>query len=128
MSLIVVHLRWDDVSPGQYEHLCRVLPERPPEPAGCLHLPRHRQGSAVLSTEVSIDEPQTSAFLSTLPELLGSAGLRDPQCAVLAAPHSFAVGYGVVPGRAHTSTPAEPALPTPRVPAEAPPTTASASL
>ena len=126
MSLIVVHLRWDDVDAGQYEELCRVLPEGPQLPAGCLQGRHQRHGSAVSATEVWIDEQRAGAFLSTLPELSRRAGLRDPQRAAFAVPDFFAVGYGVVPARARTSTAPEPVLPTPRVPDEAPLPSASA--
>ena len=126
MSLIVVHLRWDDVDAGQYEQLCRILSEGPQQPAGRLHGRHQRHGSAVSATEVWIDEQRAGAFLSTLHEILGRAGLRDPQRAVFAVPDFFAVGYGVVPARARTSTAPEPVLPTPRVPDEAPLPTASA--
>lgn len=115
MSLIVVHLRWDDVEPEQYEHLCRALPDGEQRPAGCLLRRRQRQGSAVLATEVWIDEPQASAFLASLPGLLGPAGLRDPMHAVFAVPDCFAAGYGVFPARMRTATAAGAVVPTPRV-------------
>ncbi len=119
MSLIVVHLRWDDVDPGQYEHLCRTLPDGEQRPAGCLLRRRQRQGSAVLATEVWIDEPQASAFLAALPELLGPAGLREPMRAVFAVPDAFAAGYGVFPARMRTAPAAAAVVPTPRVSEEA---------
>ena len=120
MSLIVVHLRWDDVDPAQFQHLCRILPDGPQRQAGCLHRRRQRHGDAVLSTEVWIDEQHAHAFLSALPELLRPAGLRDPQRAVFAVPDCFAAGYGVVPARTRTATAAGHVVPTPRVPDEAP--------
>jgi hypothetical protein len=113
MALNVVHLRWNDVDPEQYEELCRALPDGAQRPDGCLSRQRRRQGTAVLATEVWIDEQQASAFLTALPELLGPAGLGDPQRAVFAVADCFAAGYGVYPARTRTATTA-PVLPTPR--------------
>lgn len=115
MSLIVVHLRWDEVGPEQYAQLCRALPDGPQRPAGCLHRRRRRQGRAVLATEVWIDEQQAGDLLASLPELLGPAGLGEPQHVAFAVPDCFAAGYGVFPARGRPGTTAGPVVPTPRV-------------
>ena len=119
MSLIVVHLRWDDVDPGQYEHLCRTVLDGPDRPAGRLHRRHERHGGVVLATEVWIDEERAGAHLAGLPELLGAAGLGEPQSAAFALPDCFAAGYGVFPARMRTATAAEPLVPAPRVSDEA---------
>lgn len=125
MSIIVVHLRWNDVDTEQYEQLCRALPDGAQRPEGCLLRQRRRQGTAVLATEVWIDEQHARAFMTELPELLGPAGLGDAQRAVFAVPSCFAAGYGVHPARTRRAT-ATPVVPTPRVSEGAPLPSASA--
>ena len=130
MSLIVVHLRWDHVGPGQYEQLCRALPDGVGRPAGCLHRRRQRQGDAVLATEVWADAQQAGVFLTALPNMLRSTGLGEPQRVAFAVPDGYAAGYGVHPARKGTAVAAGPVIPTPRVaeerslsPAPVPPAT-----
>jgi hypothetical protein len=121
LSFFVVHLRWDDVGPEQYEELCRALPDGAQRPAGCLLRQRRRQGRAVLGTEVWIDGSQADRFLTGLPDLLGHAGMGQPQSASFAIPACFAVGYGVSPAQIRESAvAAAPVLPTPRAPQEMP--------
>lgn len=120
MSLIIVHLRWDDVGPERYARLVRDLPDGDQRPDGCL-LRRHRlQGRAVLATEVWIDEQHAGAFLDGLPELLGASGMGEPQRVVFAVPDCFAAGYGVYPARARRTTTAAPVIPAARTSEEPP--------
>jgi hypothetical protein len=118
LSLIVVHLRWDDVGPEQYEELCRALPDGARRPAGCLARHRRREGRAVLATDVWSDGGSADRFLTGLPGLLGPAGMGEPQSVCFAVPAVFAVGYGVSPAQLRAA--AAPAVPTPRMPEEAP--------
>jgi hypothetical protein len=120
LSFFVVHLRWDDVGAEQYEELCRALPDGAERPAGCLLRQRRRQGRAVLGTEVWIDGPSADRFLTGLPDLLGAAGMGQPQAVSFAVPACFAVGYGVSPAQIRESAAAAPVIPTPRTPQETP--------
>jgi hypothetical protein len=120
MSLIVVHLRWDDVDPQQYGQLCRDLPDGPQRPAGCLFRQRRRQGRAVLETDVWADDLQAELFLAGLPDLLAPAGLEEPQRALFAVPAMFAAGYRVPPARVSPQPAGAPEVPSPRRPEEAP--------
>jgi hypothetical protein len=115
-----VHLRWNDVGPEQYEELCRALPDGAQRPAGCLLRQRRWQGRAVLATEVWIDERHADRFLTGLPDLLGPAGMGQPQSAIFAVPACFAVGYGVSPAQMRESAAEALVVPTPRTPQEAP--------
>lgn len=119
MSLIVLHLRWDDVPPERYDALCRALPEGTQRADGCLLRRRRRQGRAVLGTEVWVDDGSAGQFLARLPDLLGPVALGEPQCVVFALPDCFAAGYGVSPSRAHRSTAGTATIPAPRVADEA---------
>ena len=119
MSLTVVHLRWDDVGPEQYDELCRALPDGARRPVDCLLRQRRRQGRAVLGTEVWADGRSAEEFLTGLPDLLGPAGLPEPHRAVFAVPAFFAVGYGVPLSTTSTSRAAALPIPAPRVSPEA---------
>ena len=119
LSLIVVHLRWNDVGPEQYEELCRALPDGARRPAGCLARQRRREGRAVLATEVWSDGGSADRFLTGLADLLGPAGMGEPQTACFAVPAVFAVGYGVSPAQLRAAA-AAPAIPTPRTPEDVP--------
>ena len=119
MSLIVMHLRWDDVDAEQDEHLRRVLPEGAQSGDGCLLRQRRRQGRAVLGTEVWIDHRAADRFLTGLPDLLGPAALPVPRCVAFAVPDCFAAGYGIYPGRAPRPTAGAGTVPAPRAADEA---------
>jgi hypothetical protein len=56
MSLVVVHLRWNDVDPEQYDELVLTVPGDGGLPAGCLSRQLRREANAVLATEVWDDE------------------------------------------------------------------------
>jgi len=120
MSLIVLHLRWDDVDPEQFEEFCRAVPDGVHRPVGCLSRFRRRQGRAVLATDVWIDGQHADAFLSSLTDVLGSAAMGQPQTAAFSVPAVFAVGYGAQPAAAPTTTADVSAVPAPRQPADSP--------
>ena len=127
MSLVAVHLRWNDVRAEQYEHICRALPDGGALPAGCLSRRRRREGRAVLATEVWCSEQEAGRFLAGLPDALGPAGLGEPQLAVFAVPDVIAPGYG--PSSVRTAAPVRgpAAVPGSRRPASAPLSSAAGS-
>lgn len=93
MSLITVHLRWNDVGPEQYEQIRRAAPERGQLPPGCLSRQVRRQGCAVLATEVW-DSTEAVTGMDHLTEAVRDAGVEEPpQTAMFAVPGIFAAGY-----------------------------------
>ncbi len=125
MSLVVMHLRWNDVGPEQYEQNCRALPDGGARPAGCLSRRRGRHGSAVLATDVWRGEQEANSFLARLAAELPPAAVGEPQMAIFTIPEIFATGYG--PSSVRTSSPVREAaaapgtavVPDPRRPAVA---------
>lgn len=118
MSLVVVHLRWDDVDTEQHDGLCRLFPDGAGRSPDCLSRQRRRQGRAVLGTEVWADELSADLFLAGLADLLAPIGLGQPQVVAFAIPDCFAVGYGVPLGRTDQETATPPVIPRPRPPAD----------
>lgn len=129
MSLVIVHLRWNDVGPEQYEQICRALPDGAARPAGCLSCQRRREGHAVLATAVWRNAQEADRFLAGLSDALAPAAVGKPQMAVFAVPDAFAAGYGPSSVRTPVGRPAHRAaeLPVPREPATAPLSPAAAS-
>ncbi len=131
VSLIVMHLRRNDVDPEQYEQICRALPDGEARPAGCLSRRRRRQGHAVVATEVWRNGKEADRFLAGLSDALGPAAVGKPQLAFFAVPDAFAAGYG--PSSVRTSSPVSrpahgsPELPVPREPVTAPSSQGAAS-
>src|SRR4051794_8015094 len=52
MSLVTVHLRWNDIGPEQYDRVVRAVSEAGRPPAGCLSTQLRRTGTALMATEV----------------------------------------------------------------------------
>jgi len=74
----------------------------------------------VLATEVWSDGGSADRFLTGLADLLGPAGMGEPQTACFAVPAVFAVGYGVSPAQLRAAAAAAPGIPTPRAPEDVP--------
>ena len=93
MSLVVVHLRWNDVDPEKYEELVLTVPGDGGLPTGCLSRRLRREGNAVLATEVWDDEV-TGGRMDDLVTAVRAVGVRQPpQLAMLTVPAGYAVAY-----------------------------------
>jgi hypothetical protein len=104
MSLVVVHLRWDDVGPDQYEQVRMALPDdRLPE--GCFTRELRLQGRVLHGTEVWAGEEAAGRHLRELPDLVSAARVGAPMTAAFAVPDAFAAPYRR-PMAGATATPA----------------------
>ena len=93
MSLVVVHLRWNDVDPEKYEELLLTVPGDGGLPTGCLSRRLRREGNAVLATEVWDDEV-AGGRMDDLVTAVRAVGVRQPpQLAMLTVPAGYAVAY-----------------------------------
>ncbi|WP_167762307.1 hypothetical protein [Blastococcus sp. CT_GayMR20] len=123
MSLITLHLRWDDVSPQQYEQIRPALSTDGGLPADCCSRTARLQGRVLLTTEVWANEPAVNRHLAELSALVGPAGLGEPVMAMFAVPDMYASAFRQ---SAHRSRSTEPAaarsrpVPAPRSPEPAP--------
>jgi hypothetical protein len=121
MSLVVMHLRWDDVDPDQYAQVCQALPDGDRLPAGCLSRKLRLQGRVLHGTEVwAAFEPAQQA-LRELPDIVSAARLAAPMSAAFALPDAFAAPYRRAmarpPAAGTAPDPGRPdAVPGPRVP------------
>ena len=93
MSLVVVHLRWDDVSLDQYERLCRMLPSGEGLPDDCFSRTLRHQGRVLHGTEVWAGEEAAGRSLAGLPETSASFGLGAPMTVVFSLPDLYAGPY-----------------------------------
>jgi hypothetical protein len=93
MSLITLHLRWDDVSPGQYEQVRPALSTDGALPADCYSRTARLQGRALRATEVWANEQAVDRHLAELSALVGPAGLGEPIMAMFAVPDMYATAF-----------------------------------
>jgi hypothetical protein len=93
MSVVVVHLRWDDVAADQYEELCRALPDGDRLPADCLSRDLRLQGRVVRGTEVWAGSAAAERALLDLPGTVSAARLGAPVVAAFALPDAYAAPY-----------------------------------
>jgi hypothetical protein len=111
MSLIIIHLRWNNVSSEEYEQVCWALPGGDVLPAGCLSRQLRRVGHALLGTEVWRGGDAAGSVRAQLPAIVQAVGLDEPQTVIFSVPKMFAVAYqrsaddGVV---AHAGQPVNP--------------------
>ncbi|MGY1731121.1 hypothetical protein ACI798_06320 [Geodermatophilus sp. SYSU D01045] len=98
MSLLVLHLRWNDVDPEQYEVLRRALPEDADRPPRCLSRRHVRQPRSVMVYEVWDDARAAEDELGRIRALL-DAGPEQPQRVVFVLPDVFAPGFARRPAR-----------------------------
>ena len=93
MSLVVVHLRWDDVSPEQYELACRALPSGDRLPDGCFSRTLQLRGRVLHGTEAWADQALAARSIADLPGTLAQTGLGAPMTVVFELPDAFAAPY-----------------------------------
>jgi hypothetical protein len=93
MSLVVVHLRWDDVAPEQFHHIRRIIPPGRGFPAGCCSRQLRLEGRALLGTEVWADDGSAGRYLDGLPARVADAGLEPPQIVIFSLPAPYAAVY-----------------------------------
>ena len=93
MSLVVVHLRWDDVAADQYEELCRALPDGDRLPADCLSQDLRLQGRVVRGTQVWAGSAAAERAVLDLPATVSAARLGAPVVAAFALPDAYAAPY-----------------------------------
>jgi hypothetical protein len=112
MSMIVLHLRWNDAGAEQHHRMLELLPEEPGLPGSGLFSRelRHR-GRAILDVEVWGDEDAAQRFLDRLPAVSRAAGLEEPQVVAFCLPAMYAAVYARDAARlaAGAATPAIPA-------------------
>ncbi|MGY1780075.1 hypothetical protein [Geodermatophilus sp. SYSU D01036] len=118
MSLLVLHLRWNDVEPAQYEVLRRALPEDVDRPLHCLSRRHVRQPRSVMVYEVWEDARAAEDELARIRALV-DAGPEQPQRVVFVLPDVFAAGFGRRPARPAPAPEvvSVPVVPAPRQPA-----------
>jgi hypothetical protein len=93
MSLVIVHLRWDDVDPAQYAQVCQALPDGDRLPPGCFSRKLRLQGRVLHGTEVWAGEGPAGRSLRELPDTVSAARLGPPMTAAFALPDAFAAPY-----------------------------------
>ena len=110
MPIIVMHLRWNHLTPIQADVAATHL-EGLPSAAGCCSARVRRLGDALLLTCVWASEHDAEAFsLGRLADVCTAAHLAEPQRAVFAVPEVFGAAYVT----------ARPVVPGPRAPQEQP--------
>lgn len=93
MSLIVVHLRWNDPGPDRYGDIVREIPQDGDLPPGCLSRELRRQGGALTAIETWNSE-ESNGRMDDLVTAMRSAGLEgSPQTAMFSMPAIFAAAY-----------------------------------
>ena len=123
MSLVTVHLRWNDVGQEQYEKAISAGRQGGGLPAGCLSRQVRHQGSALLATEVWDSQVAGNRF-DGLVRVLREAGVEErPQSAMFAVPQIFATAYRRAARPAPIAIPQQPGPPQaerlPEAPAQA---------
>jgi uncharacterized protein YeaC (DUF1315 family) len=93
MSLVTVHLRWNDIGPEQYDRVVRAVSEAGKPPAGCLSTQLRRNGTALMATEVW-DSEVAGNSMDRLVTTVREAGVEQrPQTAMFSVPEMYAVAY-----------------------------------
>ena len=72
MSLVIVHLRWDDVGADQYAEVCRALPDGDRLPPGCLSRELRLEGRVLHGTEVWAALEPAEHALHELPDTVSA--------------------------------------------------------
>ena len=93
MSLIFVHLRWNDVGAEQFDQVCRALPPGSPLPEGCCSHQLRHVGRVLFGVGAWTDPQAAERFVDGLPDALRAAGLAAPQVAAFSVPTPYGVGY-----------------------------------
>src|SRR5437763_847709 len=93
MSLIILHLRWNDVSLRQYQMVGQELATGDKAAVGCLFRQLRLSAGALLDTEVWRDETSAGRFLSELGHTVQPAGLGEPQVVTFSVPTQYAAVY-----------------------------------
>ena len=114
MSLLVLHLRWNDLDQERYARLRDAIPEGDDRPSSCLSRRHVRQPRAVMVYEVWDDGVAAEEELARVRAVLG-AGPDEPQRVVFSMPDLFAVGFP-----ARRPAPVAVPIPAPRSPVETP--------
>lgn len=105
MSLVTVHLRWDDVGQEQYEKVISAGRRSGELPAGCLSRQVRQHGNALLATEVWDSQVAGDGF-DGLVRVVKEADVEErPQSVMFAVPQMFATAYR------RAARPAEMAIP-----------------
>lgn len=114
MSLLVLHLRWNDLDAERSALLADSLPEDDDRPRGCLSRRHVRQSRSLMVYEVWDDGRAAEEELARVRAVVG-AGHEEPQRVVFSVPDLFAAGFP-----ARKPAPAAVPIPAPRSPAETP--------
>ena len=123
MSLVTVHLRWNDIGPEQYDRVVRAVSEAGTPPPGRLSTQLRRTGTALMATEVW-DSEVAGNRMDRLVTTVRDAGVEQPpQTAMFSVPQMYAVAYR----RAATPTTVIPRQPGPPAVEQLAATTTSAT-
>jgi hypothetical protein len=93
MSIVFVHLRWDDVSSVQFEEVCRAIPPGDSLPEGCCSHQLRLVGRVLLGCAVWTDMEGADRYLARLPGTLRAADLGTPHVAAFSMPFPYGLGY-----------------------------------
>ena len=93
MSLVTVHLRWNDIGAEQYERVLRAVSEAGKQPPGCLSTQLRRAGTALMATQVW-DSVAAGDRMDHLVTTVREAGIeQQPQTAMFSVPQMYTVAY-----------------------------------
>ena len=93
MPLVILHLRWDDVSAEQYTGVCAVLPPGTASADGCRSRQLRHVGTALLGTEVWTDDAAAARHLDGLARAVEPIGLASPTTVAFCMPEVYARAY-----------------------------------
>jgi len=93
MSLITVHLRWNDIGPEQYDRVVGAVAEAGRPPAGCLSTQLRRTGTTLMATEVWDSEVAGNRMDRLVTTVRGAGVEQPPQTAMFEVPQMYAVAY-----------------------------------
>ncbi|MGY1813983.1 hypothetical protein [Blastococcus sp. SYSU D00820] len=90
MSLLVIHLCWDDAGPREHGGLQQLLPPvRLAAEGPCLHRRTWLSGRRMLGIEVWADDDAARTHLDELAPSSAAAGLAAPTVVVLVFPDAY---------------------------------------
>jgi hypothetical protein len=93
MSLVTVHLRWNDIGLEQYERVVSAVADAGRPPAGCLSTDLRRMGTALMATQVW-DSEAAGNRMDRLITTVREAGVEQrPQTAMFSVPQMYSVAY-----------------------------------
>ncbi|HEX2072585.1 MAG TPA: hypothetical protein VHF92_02270 [Geodermatophilus sp.] len=93
MPLVILHLRWEDVSAEQYTRICAVLPPGTASADGCRSRQLRHVGTALLGIEVWTDDDAAARHMNGLARTVAPIGLAAPTTVAFCMPEVYARVY-----------------------------------